>query len=109
MKLNTESIDISIDDLTSDVLAEYEIIDIRRPEAAALEPIHLFEHQNIPARTLLEEHDFMDPAKGYILTCYHGKDSRYLAMMFRQMGFPNCFSLQKGYSAIQAKQNKTAF
>jgi len=104
LPLDTASIEVSIEELTPEVLENYTFIDTRRPDVAASEPITLLENQNIPGRQLMNDHGFMEKDKGYIFSCYHGNDSRYLALFFRQHGYANCFSLQQGYEAIRNKQ-----
>jgi rhodanese-related sulfurtransferase len=107
MPLSTDSIDLDISEITPEILEKYVFIDTRRPDVAAEEAITALPSRNIPGRELLSNHEFMEPENGYIFSCYHGNDSRFLAMHFRQQGYPHCFSLRNGYEAIRELQRKS--
>ena len=96
------NIEVELNNLNLD---EYQLIDVRDPMTAGMEPITSFPHKNIPLdmfRYGLPED--ISPDGKYIFSCYHGISSLELTQWLRNNGFTNAFSLKGGYEAIRQLQ-----
>ncbi len=88
-----ESVDIHISEIGP--LGNVQIVDIRRPEEVAIEPL-LCEHIHIPMGQLLNQPQLLDKESTHLLVCAAGVRTQYAANALRSVGYKNVYSLIGG-------------
>ncbi|HEY5653311.1 MAG TPA: ThiF family adenylyltransferase [Pontiella sp.] len=90
------AVDVTIDEIE---LNDFEVIDIREHHEIADQPLPCM-HIHIPMNDLMNNPEYLDPEKTYLLVCAAGVRTQYTANAFRAAGHKKVYSLVGGARAL---------